>query len=162
HDRIADTHWYRPDFDQALVQEAQREGAVYLDMTRLSGLRHEGDHVVLDAERAGSTLRISTRFVIDASGPRGFLQRALGLDESAPRWLPATKGLYTHFEDVDRWESQHPEFDGSPYPPDDAALHHVFPGGWIWVLRFNNGITSAGAALTDPVAAAIGAKDGAP
>ena len=39
-----------------------------------------------------------------------------------------------------------------PYPPDDAALHHVFPGGWIWVLRFNNGITSAGAALTDPAA----------
>jgi FADH2 O2-dependent halogenase len=26
-------------------------------------------------------------------------------------------------------------------------LHHVFPGGWIWVLRFNNGITSAGAAI---------------
>ena len=39
--------------------------------------------------------------------------------------------------------------DGAPYPPDAAALHHVFPGGWIWVLRFNNGITSAGAALTD-------------
>ena len=48
-----------------------------------------------------------------------------------------------------------------PYPPDAAALHHVFPGGWIWVLRFNNGITSAGAALTDPVAQAVGAGDGA-
>jgi FADH2 O2-dependent halogenase len=44
---------------------------------------------------------------------------------------------------------------------DDAALHHVFPGGWIWVLRFNNGITSAGAALTDPVAAGVTAADGA-
>ena len=49
-----------------------------------------------------------------------------------------------------------------PYPPDDAALHHVFPGGWIWVLRFNNGITSAGAALTDPVAAGVRADEGAP
>jgi FADH2 O2-dependent halogenase len=27
-------------------------------------------------------------------------------------------------------------------------LHHIFPGGWIWVLRFNNGITSAGVATT--------------
>src|SRR5690606_35486269 len=52
--------------------------------------------------------------------------------------------------------------DGAPYPPDDAALHHVFPGAWIWVLRFNNGITSAGAALTDALAADIGAADGAP
>src|SRR5262245_19835820 len=25
HDRIADTHWYRPDFDHALLQEAQAE-----------------------------------------------------------------------------------------------------------------------------------------
>jgi len=33
HDEIADTHWYRPDFDQALVEEARREGAVYLDET---------------------------------------------------------------------------------------------------------------------------------
>ena len=35
-----------------------------------------------------------------------------------------------------------------------------FPGGWIWILRFNNGLTSAGAALTDARAAAIGAADG--
>ena len=53
-----------------------------------------------------------------------------------------------------------PPDEAPPYPPDDAALHHVFPGGWIWVLRFNNGITSAGAALTDPLAAALGAADG--
>jgi FADH2 O2-dependent halogenase len=38
----------------------------------------------------------------------------------------------------------------------------VFPGGWIWVLRFNNGITSAGAALTDRLAATLRASDGAP
>jgi FADH2 O2-dependent halogenase len=35
---------------------------------------------------------------------------------------------------------------------DDAAVHHVFDGGWIWVLRFNNGLTSAGAAATDTLA----------
>jgi FADH2 O2-dependent halogenase len=44
---------------------------------------------------------------------------------------------------------------GTPYGPDDAALHHVFPGGWIWMLRFNNGITSAGAALTDELASTL-------
>ncbi len=45
---------------------------------------------------------------------------------------------------------------------DDAALHHVFDGGWMWMLRFNNGITSAGVALTDRVAAAVRAGEGAP
>ena len=49
-----------------------------------------------------------------------------------------------------------------PYPLDDAAVHHVFDGGWMWVLRFNNGITSAGVALTDRLAAAFQAEEGAP
>ena len=73
----------------------------------------------------------------------------------------ATQGLYTHFEGVDRWDRLRPTSEPPPYPIDDAAVHHVFPGGWIWMLRFNNGLTSAGAALTDPVAAALGAADGA-
>jgi FADH2 O2-dependent halogenase len=70
--------------------------------------------------------------------------------------------LYTHFEGVARWDSIRPAAGTPPYPQDEAAVHHVFPGGWIWVLRFNNGITSAGAALTDPIAAHLGAQDGPP
>src|SRR5580765_8465481 len=31
HDDIGDTHWYRPDFDHALVREAEEAGAIYLD-----------------------------------------------------------------------------------------------------------------------------------
>jgi FADH2 O2-dependent halogenase len=163
HDDIADTHWYRPHFDQALAQEAQAEGGIYLDTTRLDRLRHEGDSTILEGERGGQSVRITARFVIDASGPRGFLHRALRLDQVACRWLPLTQGLYTHFDAVDRWDALRPssEPDPPPYPIDDAAVHHVFPGGWIWMLRFNNGLTSAGAALTDPAAAALGAADGA-
>jgi FADH2 O2-dependent halogenase len=161
HDAIADTHWYRPDFDRALADEAQRAGAVYLDMTRLEHCRHEGDRTILEGDREGRPVRIGARFVIDASGPRGFLHRTLRLGEAPQRWLPATQGLYTHFEGVDRWDRLHPASESPPYPVDDAALHHVFPGGWIWVLRFNNGITSAGAALTDASAATVGAAEGA-
>jgi tetracycline 7-halogenase / FADH2 O2-dependent halogenase len=161
HDEIADTHWYRSAFDEALVHEAQASGAVYLDMTRLDGVRHEGNQTILDGEREGRSIRITAGFVIDATGPRGFLHRALGLEETAPRWLPGTQALYTHFEGVGRWDALHPSSERPPYPVDAAAVHHVFPGGWIWILRFNNGITSAGAALTDAAAAAIGARDGA-
>jgi FADH2 O2-dependent halogenase len=162
HDRVADTHWYRPDFDFALVQEAQAAGAVYLDATRLEGVRHEGNRIVLDGERQRNAVRISAEFAIDATGPRGFLQHALRLPETSQRWLPPTQGLFTHFEGVDRWDRLRPDTDTPPYPVDDAAVHHVFPGGWIWVLRFNNGITSAGAALTDGAAAGIRASEGAP
>jgi len=50
---------------------------------------------------------------------------------------------------------------GEPYPVDDAAVHHLFDGGWIWILRFNNGITSAGIAATDALAAKYSFADGA-
>ena len=45
---------------------------------------------------------------------------------------------------------------------DAAALHHVFDGGWMWVLPFDNGVTSAGVAVTDTVAAELRIADGAP
>src|SRR5215204_4075397 len=98
HDAIADTHWYRPDFDRALAGQAQEAGAVYLDVTRLTAIRHEGERTVLDADREGRTVRITAPFVIDASGPRGFLHRQLKLGDAAHRWLPPTQSLFTHFE----------------------------------------------------------------
>jgi FADH2 O2-dependent halogenase len=35
-------------------------------------------------------------------------------------------------------------------------VHHVFDGGWVWVLRFNNGITSAGVVATSAAADRLG------
>ena len=52
--------------------------------------------------------------------------------------------------------------DPPPYPVDDAAVHHVFDGGWIWVLRFNNGVTSAGVAAAPGLAKELHLEDGAP
>ena len=161
HDDVADTHWYRPDFDRALVSEAEAAGVTYLDQTCLDAARDEGSSMVIEGERGGRRVRVRTPFVIDASGPRGFLARAFGLGDAPLRWLPPTTGLYTHFEDVALWDDVSPPDRPPPYPRDAAALHHVFPGGWIWVLRFNNGLISAGAALTDPLAARVNAANGA-
>jgi FADH2 O2-dependent halogenase len=40
-------------------------------------------------------------------------------------------------------------------------MHHVFDGGWIWVLHFNNGRTSAGVAATDACARELRFTEGA-
>ena len=162
HDGIADTHWYRPDFDSFLASEAQRLGATYLDQTQLNAASIGDDSAHLSGERGGKPIAVRARFVIDASGPRGFLHRTLGLGESSFATLPRTQALFAHFKGVQRWDASHDPSAAPPYPVDDAAVHHVFEGGWIWVLRFNNGITSAGAALTDSLAEEIRIADGAP
>jgi FADH2 O2-dependent halogenase len=162
HDAIADTHWYRPDFDRFLVREAQRMGVEYLDETKLEDAQVEPGGVILHGERNGRRVEVRARFVIDASGPRGFLHRALGLGETGFEHLPRTEALYTHFTGVERWETHVRPDEAPPYPVDDAALHHVFDGGWIWVLRFNNGLTSAGVAASSDVAKRFRFAEGEP
>jgi FADH2 O2-dependent halogenase len=63
---------------------------------------------------------------------------------------------------VKRWDELHRESGAPPYPVDDAAVHHVFDGGWIWVLRFNNGVTSAGVAATAKLANELCFAEGEP
>jgi tetracycline 7-halogenase / FADH2 O2-dependent halogenase len=157
HDEIGDTHWYRPDVDAFLAAEAARSGSAYLDEVSLTAMRREGDHSVLEGRRAGDTVHVRGRFVIDASGTRGFLHRMLGLPERPLRWLSPTQALYSHFEGVRLFgETPDAAFEGGPpIPVDAAALHHVFPGGWIWVLRFANGLTSAGVAVVDSLASSL-------
>ena len=160
HDAIADTHWYRPDFDLFFVEEAIRCGAEYIDEIALEAPQFENE-VVLCGTRKNEKLEFRARFLIDATGPRGYLQRALNLGEENLPDLPKTQALYTHFENVCRLDELG-IFDNAatPYPADDAALHHVFEGGWIWVLHFNNGLTSAGIAATDALANELNFADG--
>jgi FADH2 O2-dependent halogenase len=163
-DELSDTHWLRADVDHFLVNEACNAGVEYVDMTSLSALEWDaaGDPV-LCGMREGQAVRASARFVVDATGPRGFLSRALGLDAPGFDAYPPTQALYSHFVDVARCDHL-PDFDVDgppPFPLDDAALHHVFDGGWMWVLRFGNGVTSAGIAVTDAVASELRLSDGA-
>lgn len=162
-DEVADTHWYRPDFDQYLVQQAQALGIDYWDEIDLTAATELSNGMRLAGSRQGETLEITADFVIDATGPRGFLYRLLNLPDKAFAGLPPTRALFSHFKDVA------PLPDGfqipgrlPPYPPENAAVHHIFPGGWIWVLKFNNGVTSAGVAATDPVAKALDFCSGEP
>ncbi len=160
HDAIADTHWYRPDFDQWLAREAEDAGVVYRDAVTLDAPRIDAGGVTLEGTREGAGLDVRAGFLVDASGPRGYLWRGLDLGDDPLDCLPPTQGLYTHFTGVRRWDSLVPSDETPPYPVDDAALHHVIDGAWIWVLRFDNGITSAGVAATDRTAAAYGLADG--
>jgi tetracycline 7-halogenase / FADH2 O2-dependent halogenase len=159
-DEIADTHWYRPHFDDFLVREAQTLGAEYIDEVRLGEINPGPLAMELKGQRHGRQISVRAGFVIDASGPRGCLHRMLGLPEQTLRYLPHTQGLFSHFSDVERLDRSQGRFlptgEAPPYPVDDAAVHHVFEGGWIWVLRFNNGLVSAGVSATDRMASDCG------
>jgi tetracycline 7-halogenase / FADH2 O2-dependent halogenase len=161
--QIADTHWYRADLDHFFVRQAQDMGVDYFDQTDLTNLTQTPTGITLDGLRNGRGLSISGKFLIDASGSRGFLHRTIGLAETKLPDFPGTQALYSHFIGVDRLEQTTfgDNEEQPPYPIDDAAVHHVFDGGWIWVLHFNNGVTSAGVAATDSVGSELVFTEGA-
>jgi FADH2 O2-dependent halogenase len=156
HDDIADTHWYRADVDHFLVMEAARVGVEYRDRVRIESLNVSESGAELAGLAGEEGFRLRAKFLIDATGPRGFVHRALGLVEDSLPDMPATESLYSHFTGVSRTEMDA----NTPFPVDDAAVHHIFDGGWVWVLRFNNGVTSAGVAATSNVARELGLREG--
>jgi FADH2 O2-dependent halogenase len=162
HDAIADTHWYRPDFDQLLVGQAEELGVKFIDELDLKQAGFTRDRAELSGWRRGTGVKLTARLVVDATGPRGFLHRTLGLPEAEFSALSRTQALYTHFRGVRRWDSLQQAEAAPPYPVDDAAVHHVFKGGWIWVLRFNNGLTSTGLAATAALAEELQLGEGQP
>jgi tetracycline 7-halogenase / FADH2 O2-dependent halogenase len=159
HDDIADTHWYRSDVDHFLVKEAQRLGVDYRDSVRIETLELGESGATIEGRAGEEAFQFHAGLLIDATGPRGFLHRSLRLEESPLPGLPTTEGLYSHFTGVARTETAG---DAPPYPVDDAAVHHIFEGGWVWVLRFNNGVTSAGVAATRRVAKELALNEGEP
>lgn len=162
-DEVADTHWYRPDFDQFLALEAAKLGVEVVEEVELDKPEFTPPGVRLSDQHNGRTRSWSAGFLIDATGPNGFLHRQLGLKENPFPNLPRTQALFSHFTDVARWAGLKEGQAGSPpYPPDDAALHHIFEGGWMWVLRFNNGITSAGVSVSPALATELRLTDGQP
>ena len=168
-DELADTHWLRSDVDAWLVQQAVAMGVEYQDETRVEVLDPRPDGIRLSVVREGRRTTVDARGLVDATGPRGCVHKALGLPESTFDGYPGTQALFTHFVDVERCDGLadyrlSPVSSGTsqppPYPIDDAAVHHVFDGGWMWVLRFANGVTSAGVAVTDALAADLRLADG--
>jgi FADH2 O2-dependent halogenase len=161
-DELSDTHWLRSHVDHFLLREAVDLGAEYLDEVALDRMEVAGGVPVLEGQRRGNAVRVRAQVVVDASGPCGFLSRARQIPERGFDGYPGTQAFFSHFVDVPRCAdlADFDDRDAPPYPIDDAALHHVFDGGWMWVLRFGNGVTSAGIVVDDALARELGLADG--
>jgi FADH2 O2-dependent halogenase len=154
----SDTHWFRAEFDAHLVERAVNAGVLYFDQFQVHTLRHDEPGWHIDGHRQDDHLDIRAYLLIDATGDGQTVGRVLGVPSVDPAALRArSRALYSHFRGVPGWHELLQESGGAaatvehPFPCDAAALHHIIDHGWMWVLRFDNGITSAGFSL-DPEA----------
>ncbi|OWK38294.1 NAD(P)/FAD-dependent oxidoreductase [Fimbriiglobus ruber] len=155
-DASADTHWFRADFDAHLVNKAVELGIPHIDRLEVHSIKHGDRGWDVEGSRADGSIQVHAGLLVDASGTGQALSAVLGLEQVPPSTFRAhSRALYSHFTGVERWhdvlESTHgpSATTGHPFPCDAAALHQIIDGGWMWILRFDSGVTSAGFSL-DP------------
>jgi FADH2 O2-dependent halogenase len=148
--RVADSHWLRRDVDDHLVRRAVEEGVDYFDRTVVEDLEvtDRGVHLVAHAEESGLH-HFSADYVVDASGPGGALARKMEIGSRADRIPFSTSLLFGHFEGLEPFTSGAPgaNLGDGPYPEEQAAVHHMLEGGWMYILPFDHGVASAGFVL---------------
>lgn len=152
-DDESDTHWLRADVDAYLFAQAASAGAVTREDCRLDELTRTTAGWQLSWQASHEPReRASCRVVIDASGGGGVLGRRLGLAQLDGNLQTYTSAIYSHFQNVGSWDAARRDAgDNStawPFHSDDAAQHHVLEHGWVWMLRFDGGLTSVG--LVEP------------
>lgn len=147
-DALADTHWLRADVDHHFVREAVAAGVDYRDRLDLARAVEHPDGIRLSGTRDGAPLELDAGFVIDASGPDGFLARQFGIPSALDTTITRSSLVFGHFEGVRLMRDVVPGMPGGPYPDDWAAVHHVIDEGWMYSLRFDDGVTSAGFLVT--------------
>lgn len=147
-DALADTHWLRADVDHHFVRQAVAGGVDYRDRMSLASVEERSDGVLVCGTRDGMPLELHAGFLVDASGPGGFLARQLAIPSGVAATQTRSTLVASHFEGMRLVHDVAPGLPNGPYPDDWAAVHHLVDEGWMYSLRFDHGVTSAGFLLT--------------
>lgn len=131
-----DIHFFRQDVDSFLYQTAIKYGAHGMNV-RVADVAFEASSVRLDTA-AGET--ITARYVVDAGGRDALIPRRLGLRDEEPRFKTRSKSIFTHMVGVLPFDAVGPSRKAHRLlsPTSEGTLHHLFDGGWMWVIPFNN------------------------
>ena len=128
-------HIYRQDSDAFLTAVAVSYGATILQNTPVKDVRilPDGVEIVTDKDAI-----FHAAYVVDASGMRSLLANQLGWRHRNLK--THTRTIFTHMVDMPCYNNvglSRATY-GHPYRLSEGTLHHVFRGGWLWVIPFNN------------------------
>ena len=151
-DTDSDTHWHRGDVDSFLFRETAAAGVDCFENTAVTEIHGRGQEAwQLELASPAGSVRVDADFVVDATGAAGVLLRHLEIADETARLRTNSAAIYSHFDSVRTFESVLNDAGINtrphPYACDNAALHHVLDDGWMWNLRFSDGLVSAGFAI---------------
>ncbi|PYC71597.1 FAD-dependent oxidoreductase [Micromonospora arborensis] len=140
---------YRQDTDAYVFHTACRYGATSYQQAKVAEVVTDADGVTV-VRADGRTIR--ARFVVDTGGRGARLIDLFHTREQPSRLRHRSAGIATHMVRVGSLDLAPP--DRPPVPWGAGPLHHVFRGGYVWVVPFGPGrdgtplVWSVGASLT--------------
>lgn len=129
-----ESHLMRADIDAYLFKAALTYGATAFEGVQVTNIA---------IDEAGVTLafadgkRIGAQYVVDATGQQSILADQFGLRENPCRFKTNSRTIFTHMRHVKPYDEVD-EPSGQPTRWHQGTLHHLFDGGWMWVIPFNN------------------------
>jgi len=132
-----EAHLFRQDTDAYLTYTAIHHGATVKYRTLAKEVETDAQGVTITTDK-GDTIR--AKFVADASGGGHVLSRLWNLRDNPPRTRLQSRCLFTHMIDVKPYDDLNLP-NGVPNAPRrwyQGTCHHLFDGGWLWVIPFDN------------------------
>lgn len=148
-----EAHWFRQDIDAYVFDLAVKYGADHRLNTRIDAIDIDPEQGVTLTSTSGQRYRAD--YLVDASGFRSPVAERYGLREQPTRARTHSRSLFTHMVGVKPFDDVSAVRYGQPTRWHDGTLHHVFDGGWLWVIPFDNHdasmnpLCSVGLTLTD-------------
>jgi FADH2 O2-dependent halogenase len=149
-DELGDTHWLRSDLDAHVASLLAGGGVELREATRLRSLQQSttGSGWQLELEDAAGVSQLGCQLIVDASGAGQVLADQLQLANTTTSLRTHSQAIFSHFDNLPAWQEwlagQGVDTGHHPFDCDQAAQHHLLDGGWLWLLRFDSGLASAG------------------
>ncbi|GAA2879005.1 halogenase [Actinoplanes cyaneus] len=129
-----ESHLMRADIDQYLFNACVRYGAIAREGVRIRSVDIQPSEAVVVLDD-GETFR--SDYVIDATGRTSVLAEKFGLREEPCRFETNSRTIFTHMRGVVPYDTVE-NSSGQPNLWHEGTLHHLFDGGWMWVIPFDN------------------------
>lgn len=128
-----ESHLFRQDTDAHIFALAVQHGVDGWQQTRVEKIAIDDDVVRVSTSQGKE---IVARYLVDGSGFGSPIADLLGVPKNEPDLASHSGSMFTHMVEVRPFDELFPHaFPGRFH---QGTLHHVFDGGWLWVIPFNN------------------------
>lgn len=133
-------HWFRQDVDQHLYHLALRYGARALNHAQVESVDIDDQGVTIQTQCGR---QVQGDYVVDCAGFHSPLARLFGLRHAVPQTETHSRTIFNHFLDVRPFDHVLSSQGTLPRLWFQGTVHHLFDGGWFWVIPFNNAPSSS-------------------